>query len=55
MNNNKLHWSSEYLHDCPQQHQQQQYMSKVELEQQTAGLMYPGKVVLKAFFFLLKY
>lgn len=48
-NSNKLHWSSEYLHDCPaptttqqHHHQSQQYMSKVELEQQ-AGLMYPGK------------
>lgn len=39
---NKLHWSSEYLHDCPVTHQQQPYMSKMELEQQ-AGLMYPGK------------
>lgn len=41
---NKLHWSSEYLHDCPVTHQQQPYMSKMELEQQ-AGLMYPGKIV----------
>ncbi|CAO3655285.1 unnamed protein product [Mucor hiemalis] len=46
---NKLHWSSEYLHDCPvthqqqqphQQHDQHQYISKLELDQQT-GLMYP--------------
>ncbi|KAL9537519.1 hypothetical protein MBANPS3_011707 [Mucor bainieri] len=36
---NKLHWSSEYLHECPVSHQQQ-YMSKVDLEQQ-ASLMYP--------------
>ncbi|KAG2198186.1 hypothetical protein INT47_000387 [Mucor saturninus] len=35
---NKLHWSSEYLHDCPVTHQP--YMSKMELEQQ-ASLMYP--------------
>jgi hypothetical protein len=39
---NKLHWSSEYLHECPVPNQQQ-YMSKVELEQQ-ASLMYPGKL-----------
>lgn len=36
---NKLHWSSEYLHECPVPNQHQ-YMSKVELEQQ-ASLMYP--------------
>ncbi|KAI9337192.1 hypothetical protein BD770DRAFT_448593 [Pilaira anomala] len=33
-------WSSEYLHDCPVTQQQQQYMPKLELEQQS-GLMYP--------------
>ncbi|GAA5804021.1 hypothetical protein EDC94DRAFT_596563 [Helicostylum pulchrum] len=37
---NKIHWSSEYLHDCPVTQQQQQYMPKMELEQQN-GLMYP--------------
>lgn len=41
---NKIHWSSEYLHDCPVTQQQQQYMPKMELEQQN-GLMYPGKVL----------
>lgn len=39
-------WSSEYLHDCPVTQQQQQYMPKLELEQQS-GLMYPGKIYKK--------
>lgn len=46
---NKIHWSSEYLHDCPVTQQQQQYMPKMELEQQN-GLMYPGKVFIRACF-----
>ncbi|KAI8094880.1 uncharacterized protein B0P05DRAFT_523788 [Gilbertella persicaria] len=37
---NKLHWSPEYPYECPVPQQQQQYMSKTDIEQQT-NLMYP--------------
>jgi hypothetical protein len=50
---NKLNWSSEYLHECPVSHQQQ-YMSKVELEQQ-ASLMYPGKLYIHIYIYIYIY
>jgi hypothetical protein len=36
---NKLHWSAEYLHECPVSNEQQ-YISKAEFEHQ-ASMMYP--------------